>query len=136
MATDPLTTGNEADAAPVACTLSSAEMPAQVSQWEQLITRTMTGRTETTDGVRLRFRADPGVQDELHLLIKVEKQCCPWASWTIGGDTREIVLEVRSTEAGLAALHTMFTRPAPTAGSCSGRHRSRVAYPAERAPAA
>ncbi len=115
MATDPLTFGDEADLEPVACTLSTADMAAQASRWEQLIARTMTGRTETTDGIRLRFRDDPGVQDELHQLVEVERQCCPWASWTVRDDTRELVLEVRSTQSGLATLHTMFTWPEPTA---------------------
>ena len=115
MATDRLTTGNEADAEPVACTLSTADMAAQARRWEQLIAQAMTGRTETSDGIRLRFRDDPKVQDELHQLVDVEKQCCPWASWTVSDDTREVMLEVRSTEAGLATLHAMFTRPEPTA---------------------
>jgi hypothetical protein len=85
-------------------------MAAQAGRWALLIARTMTGRTETTDGIRLRFRGGPGVQDELHQLVDVERQCCPWASWTVRKEAAEVVLDVRSTEAGIATLHTMFTR--------------------------
>lgn len=109
MAKHPITTEHNADTVLVACALSSADLAAQTGRWEQLAARAMTGRTETADGLRLCFQAEPGVEDELHTLAGVENQCCPWATWTVRGAAREIVLEVRSTGAGIATLHGMFT---------------------------
>ena len=114
MVTHPITTEHDADIAPVACALSSADLAAQTSRWEQLAARAMTERTETADGLRLCFQAEPGVEDELHTLAGVETQCCPWATWTVRGTAREVVLEVHSTGAGIATLHSMFTGLEPT----------------------
>jgi hypothetical protein len=114
MATNPITSENSADAVPVACSLSSADLAAQASRWEQLATRALTERAETADGLRLCFQAEPGIEDELHKLADVENQCCPWATWMMRPGTREVVLEVRSTGEGIAVLHGMFTGLEPT----------------------
>ena len=103
-------TGRQADPAAVACALSSADLAAQYSRWEQLAARAMTGRAETADGLRLCFRREPGAEEELRALAAAENECCPWAAWTVRADAGQIVLDVRSASAeGVATLHGMFT---------------------------
>jgi hypothetical protein len=103
-------TGGQADAAPVACALGSADLAAQSSRWEQLAARAMTGRAQTADGLRLCFRREPGTEEELRALTAVENECCPWAAWTVRADAGQVVLDVSSASAeGVAALHGMFT---------------------------
>ena len=105
-------TGGQAGPVPVACALGSADLAAQCSRWEQLAARAMTGRTETADGLRLRFRREPGAEQELRALAAAENECCPWAAWMVRADAGQIVLDVRSASAeGIAALHGMFTGP-------------------------
>lgn len=116
MPTHPTSSGNEAETIPVACTLNAADLAAQAGRWEQVMARTLTERTEITDGVRLGFRDEPGVEDELRQLADAESRCCPWATWTVRKATHEVVLVVRSTGAGIATLHAMFTESEPTAG--------------------
>jgi hypothetical protein len=101
----------------VACRLTSAALAAQTGRWERLAARAMTERSETADGLRLSFRREPGVEDELGRLVEVENQCCPWADWTVQTRTGHIVLDVRSAADGIGALHGMFTglHPAPAA---------------------
>jgi hypothetical protein len=93
---------------PVACTLSSSDLAAQAGRWERLIARAMTERTETADGLRLSFRPEPGVEEELRGLVAVEKECCAWAAWAVDTSAGAPVLDVRSTGPGVATLHGMF----------------------------
>ena len=94
---------------PVACSLSRAGLAGQAGRWARLAARSLTGRAATADGVRLRFRPEPGAEAELRTLVAVETQCCPWAAWTIQADPAQRVLDVRSAGDGIAALHSMFT---------------------------
>ena len=95
-------------AVPVACTLTPVGLAAQAGRWERLIARAMTERTETADGLRVSFRPERGVEEELRGLAAVENQCCPWAAWAVETNARATVLDVRSTGPGIATLHGMF----------------------------
>lgn len=103
--------------APVACSLTLADLAAQTERWEQLAARAMTERAETARGLRLRFRQGPGVEEELRQLVAVETECCRWAGWTVQNNGGHLVLDIHSTGDGVAALHSMFTglHPAPPA---------------------
>jgi hypothetical protein len=68
--------------------------------------RTLTGRAETADGLRLSFR--PEAEDELRALVAVETGCCAWATWTVEPTAGAVVLDVRSAAEGIATLHGMF----------------------------
>ena len=94
---------------PVACSLTPARLAEQAERWVRLAARAMTGRTNTADGLRLRFRPDPGAERELRALAALETTCCPWATWTIEAGPAGLVLDVRSAGDGVAALHGMFT---------------------------
>jgi hypothetical protein len=93
---------------PVACTLTPAGLAAQAGRWQRLMARAMAERAETADGLRMSFRPEPGTEEELHRLVAVESECCAWADWTVGLIAGNLMLEVRSTGAGIAALHGMF----------------------------
>jgi len=98
---------------PVACTLSRAGLAAQAGRWARLTTRAMTDRAQTPHGLRLSFRPEPGVGDELRQLVAVERECCAWAGWTVETSAGRIILDIRATGDGVAALHAMFTGPHP-----------------------
>jgi hypothetical protein len=91
---------------PIACTLSVADLRAQAQRWQRLMTRALTERSETADGLRLTFR--PEAEDELRALVAVETGCCAWAAWTVAPTAGAVVLDVRSADEGVATLHTMF----------------------------
>jgi hypothetical protein len=102
---------------PIACSLTSANLAEQAGRWKRLAARAMTGRDQTADGLRISFRAGPGVERQLRELTAVETRCCGWATWTVEPTAQEVVLDVRSAGDGVAALHSMFTglQPAPEA---------------------
>lgn len=101
---------NTAGGTPVACSLTSADLAVQASRWERLAVRAMTERTETPDGLRICFRPDPGVEEELRELAAVESDCCRWAEWAVETTSDSMVLEVRSRGEGVPVLHSMFAR--------------------------
>jgi hypothetical protein len=113
-------TGAEENSAipPVACSLSAAGLATQIDRWRRLAARAMTERAETTDGLRVRFRVGPGVEEELRVLVAVENACCSWADWTVQASPGQVMLDVTSDGDGIAALHGMFTglQPALEAG--------------------
>jgi hypothetical protein len=116
---------------PIACSLTTADLAKQARRWKSVARRAMAGRIRTADGVRLRFTPGPGIEEELHALVAVEKECCPWAEWTVHSAADQLTLDVRSAGEGVAAVHSMFGRsPSPLAGqrprsACRWRHRSR-----------
>ena len=91
---------------PVACTLGPTDLGAQRRRWERLMTRALTGRAETADGLRLCLR--PEAEAELRALVAVETACCAWAAWTVEPTAGAVVLDVRSAAEGIATLHAMF----------------------------
>src|SRR5215470_3439165 len=120
MTTQQRTTDADGGGAPVACTLTTADLAEQTERWERLAEQALTESAQTERGLRLSFRPEPGAEEELRQLVAVENECCRWATWTVQASAGRIVLDVRSTGDGIAALHTMFTglHRAPPAGRC------------------
>jgi hypothetical protein len=108
MTTPQTTPGKAEGTVPVACTLTSADLAAQAGRWERLMARAMTECTQTSDGLCMSFRPEPGVEEELRRLVAVESDCCSWAAWTVETVAGALVLDVRSTGLGIATLHGMF----------------------------
>ena len=99
---------DDTETTPVACNLTAADLAAQARRWVGLAARAMTGRTRTARGIRISFRPGPGAENELRSLAAVERECCPWAAWTVEASADQLVLDVRSAGEGIAALHGMF----------------------------
>ena len=63
----------------------------------------------TEHGLRLVFRCDPGVEDELHELAALERECCAFADWSVSASGETVVLEVDgSSVEAVAAVQAMF----------------------------
>jgi hypothetical protein len=92
----------------ISCTLSTADLAARRERWKRLIAAAGAGREETATGLRLRFRAGPGVAAELELLTAAERVCCAWATWNVSAAAGLVTLAVDSSGDGAAALHGMF----------------------------
>jgi hypothetical protein len=98
---------------PVACALTSAGLAAQAGRWERLAARAMADRTETEHGLRIRFRPEPGTEEELRALVAVENECCSWATWTVETSPAYIVLDVRAEGEGITVMQGMFASLRP-----------------------
>lgn len=93
----------------VACTLTSEDLGTQVERWTRLRREAGLERAETEDGLRLTFRDERAVEEELQALVAVENDCCAWTTWDVGRADGELVMYARSTGVGVATLHSMFT---------------------------
>jgi hypothetical protein len=59
--------------------------------------------------LRLLFRAERGVEDELRQLAELERDCCAFADWSVQARGKEFVLDVTApTEEGIRAVQAMF----------------------------
>src|SRR5262245_4365820 len=92
----------------VACTLTGRDLAAQAERWKALRAEVGVAREPTDDGLRLTFRDEPGVVDELHALVAVENECCRWAKWEVSHEEGVLVMHAGSTGDGVVALHGMF----------------------------
>ncbi len=92
----------------IACTLAPKRLAGQADRWRQLLQAAGLGRTETADGLELRFRDEPAAERELRDLVAVERACCAWARWEVQRADGALVLHASSTPDGAAALHAMF----------------------------
>ena len=65
-------------------------------------------RITTHAGLRLSFRDDAGVEEELRALVAVENACCSWALWEVSRADGIFLMDVSSTGDGIAVLHSIF----------------------------
>ncbi len=94
----------------IACTLSAADLGAQAARWERLRPTAEVQRVVTQHGIELEFRDGSDIESEIRALVAVEGECCAWATWSVTHNEGKLVLVVRSTGAGISALHAMFDR--------------------------
>jgi hypothetical protein len=98
----------------IACTLTDANLKTQRERWLALGESFGLGRTETEDGLRLRFRVDPAIEAELEALVAVENDCCSWAAWSVEHEDGILVMAARSRGEGIHTLHGMFREAIPS----------------------
>ena len=79
---------------PIACTLSADDAERRVAEWSDLRREHLIGRDDLLDGVRLRFAAQPGLEDDVRALAAAEAECCAFLTLDVAGDDGEVRLEV------------------------------------------
>jgi hypothetical protein len=95
---------------PVACTLGAGDLVTRMTRWKAVATRAAGRRSPAEHGILLTFDAVPGVADELKALVALERDCCPFATWSVREEPSHVLVEITSdTPAGATAVHDMFT---------------------------
>jgi hypothetical protein len=95
---------------PVACTLGAGDLASRMTRWTAVATRAAARRSPTEHGVLLTFDAAPGVAGELQALTTLERECCPFATWSVREEATQVLVEITSdTPAGVTAVQEMFT---------------------------
>jgi hypothetical protein len=95
--------------APVACSLNRDDLEERSERWRALAERAGRARSLTETGLRLSFGAAPGVADELQALAALERDCCAFASWSVGSAGDRLVLDVSADgEMAVGAVQDMF----------------------------
>lgn len=97
------------DTPTVACSLTRSGMKERRRRWHVLAGRAFVGRAVTDRGLRLEFRQEAGVEDELRELALLERDCCRFASWDVTTADGRVVLDVSGTSGeGVSAVQEMF----------------------------
>jgi hypothetical protein len=93
----------------IACSLREGELAERRSRWHALQTAAGAERVRTARGMRLTFRTDPGVGEELQRLVALERDCCSFADWSLRPDGARLVLHVTGHgDDAIAAVRAMF----------------------------
>ena len=110
---------------PIVCTLTPNDLRTQGERWRTLFAEAGVARTETDDGLQIRFRRDAAIERDLRKLVAVEVECCKWATWAVEDPTDELVLKISSTGDGVPVLHSWLLEEEPDADSGSTAKSSR-----------
>src|SRR6266699_2327987 len=95
----------------IACSLDRENLAERRQRWFELGARAAVEVAATDRGLRLAFRADEGVEDELRRLAELERGCCAFADWSVTATSVQILLDVSgSSEEAVAAVQAMFGR--------------------------
>jgi hypothetical protein len=80
------------DVPAIACDLAGAPDTAEerMAEYDRLFTRALAGRERTGNGVRLRLRADEGVEAWVRDLSAREKACCPFYHFAVSAAGGEV----------------------------------------------
>ncbi|MBA3747768.1 MAG: hypothetical protein H0W96_09820 [Solirubrobacterales bacterium] len=100
---------SDLDRASIACSLDRPDVVRRRARWRALAARGAVEAVPTGRGLRLTFRADAGVAAELDRLVAFERECCPWANWSVRSDGEQIELQVSGdSDETVAAVHGML----------------------------
>jgi hypothetical protein len=89
---------------PIVCDMTGAPDTAEerMAEYGRLFARSLTGRERTAEGVRLRLRADDGVEAWVRDLAAREKACCQFFDFRVTVTGGEVVWDIGLVE-GVAA---------------------------------
>jgi hypothetical protein len=81
---------------PIVCDLTNARDTAEerMAEYGRLFAQSLTGRERTEQRVRLRFRADDGVEAWVRDLAAREKACCSFYDFRISATAGEVCLDI------------------------------------------
>ncbi len=100
---------------PVVCDLTNApDTPAErIDTYRRLFNDALVARDHTIDGIRFRFRADPGIETRVRELASLEGQCCAFFTFTINTVGGEVLLDatVIDDDTARAVLDEFYRLP-------------------------
>ena len=107
--------------AAIACSLQQTDLADRLDRWLELGQRAGIEAVATSNGLRLFFRADPGVEAELRQLADLERECCAFADWSVRAHREELVLTVNADrEEAITAVQAMFPKLRAALATTSG----------------
>jgi hypothetical protein len=89
---------------PILCDMTDAPDTAaeRLAEYERLFLGALVGRERSEEGIRFRFRADPGLEDWVRDLAGREKACCAFFSFDITAHGDEVWMDASVIDDDLA----------------------------------
>ncbi len=113
---------------PVVCDLTGDPDTAEerLAEYQRLFAAALAGRERTAEGIRFRFRAEPGVEGWVRDLAAREKACCAFLAFEVTGHGEQVWWDVAVSDSdsarvvleqfyGLPGRAAPMTRPAAAA---------------------
>jgi hypothetical protein len=108
---------------PILCDMTDAPDTAaeRLAEYERLFLGALVGRERTEEGIRFRFRADPGLEDWVRDLAAREKACCAFFSFDITAHGDEVWMDASVVDDDLArqVLDEYYDLPDNLAGGAA-----------------
>ena len=92
------------DPAMVACSLQQRQLVERRQRWQALAARAALDIAANERGLRLIFRAERGVEEELSELAALERECCSFADWSVRPSRAELDETARAIRDGDGGL--------------------------------
>ena len=103
--------------AQIACSLGQDDLAARRSRWQALAVAAPVEISRTERGLRLRFHGGDDAARELDELAELERECCPFAVWTVSVEGADQVLDVTARSAdAIPAVQELFRELAAPVG--------------------
>ena len=83
---------------PVVCTLEEEARPVREAEFRDLLSESLIASERIERGLRLRFRADEGVEDKVRDLARREKECCAFFEFHVVCEGDRVRLDWRGPE--------------------------------------
>jgi hypothetical protein len=100
---------NESGREVVACALGQEALAERRLRWDALGARAGIDIVASDSGLRLIYRADNEVEQELRELAALERECCAFADWSVRSSDGQVVLDIRGeSDVAIAAVQEMF----------------------------
>jgi MerR family copper efflux transcriptional regulator len=93
---------------PLACSLTAGDQAGRRLEFDAILGRGLLAREMTPRGIRLRFRASPGLRQDLVDLTHREKECCPFFDFRIEANGDELLLDVSAPPEARPVIEQLF----------------------------
>lgn len=97
--------------APIACSLTAAQLGERGRAWSELTSRWVRGVSQLPGSVVLTFTRQADAIARLQQLVDLERECCAWIDFEIVERAETVDLLMRETPDGLPVVAEMFGLP-------------------------
>lgn len=97
--------------APIACSLTAAQLGERGRAWSELTSRWGRGVSQPPGAVVLTFTREALAIARLQQLVDLERECCAWIDFELVQRTETVDLLMRATPEGLPVVAEMFGLP-------------------------
>jgi hypothetical protein len=113
-----------ASTSPIVCDMSGAPDtgPERLREYQRIFSQALIGRERTADGIRFRFRVQPGIEAWVRDLAAREKACCAFFTFSITALGEEVRWDatVIDDDIARAILDEFYALPDTVAGGFEG----------------
>jgi hypothetical protein len=98
---------------PIACTLSPDGLASRLALIDALARDGLLERTLTDNGLRVRLRDTPEIEQRTRELVAAESSCCAFLDFSVGRADGDLVLDISGPEEARPVVALFFAPPAP-----------------------